>query len=115
MASSEVCKASRKCMQQILPVLGATVSCTNAANAQHCSSLVCRLAGLRFGKAAVACLYLWRVRAANKAVDHLHGVVDSLKLHKGLVLYGTSIEPDAHYTAKGLAQLHDVLFSCIRR
>lgn len=57
--------------------------------------------------------YLRRVCTANKAVDHLHGIVDGLKLHKCLMLDCARIQPDANYSAKRLAQLHDFLLSRI--
>lgn len=31
------------------------------------------------------CAYLWRVCAAHKAVDHVDGAIDILKLNKSLV------------------------------
>lgn len=59
--------------------------------------------------------YLGRVCTANKAVDHLHGLVDVFKLHKSLVLDGTCVESDAHNPAKRLAQLPYILLCRVRR
>lgn len=67
---------------------------------------------------AAACA-LWSypgwICAAHEAVDHLHGDVDVLKLHKRLVLDGAGIQPQAHHPPIRLAQLHDVCLCCVRR
>lgn len=76
--------------------------------------LIQKVHHLRCGGRCAAGLYLRRVCTADKAVDHLHGIVDVLKLHECLVLDCASIQPDADYSAKRLAQLHDFLLGRIR-